>query len=170
MQNSKKCCPTCNASLEGRWEYITRGHLVLLTKLHKAIKKHNRNSIHLQKDMELTKNEYANFQKLRYNGLVAHAEETGCWLMTRRGAKFLKEEIDLPKGVLIFRNRIQKHHSTRVTIETILKGKEPYWLMKEDFDYETVDLVDFTLDPFEGLKFDEKGQGYIDFGDEDENE
>ena len=169
MQNSHLNCPTCDARLTGRWEYITRGHLTLLTKLHKAIKKHKRNSIHLQKDMELTKNEYANFQKLRYNGLVAHAVETGCWLLTRRGAKFLKQEIDLPKGVLIFRNRIQKYHTERVTIETILKGKEPYWLTKEDFDYESIDIVDFEIDRFEGIKFDEKGQGYIDF-DDDEND
>lgn len=166
MQNSVDYCPTCGANLKGRWEYITRGHLTLLTKLHKAIRKHNRNSVHLQKDMELTKNEYANFQKLRYNGLVAHAPETGCWLLTRRGANFLKEEIDLPRGVLIFRNRIQKYHSTRVTVQSILKGKEPYWLSKEDFVYETVDVIDYELDRYEAIKFDEKGQGRIDFGDD----
>lgn len=166
MQNSVKTCPTCDAKLEGRWENITRGHLTLLTKLHRAIKKHNRNSIHLQKDLELTKNEYANFQKLRYNGLVAHAKETGCWLLTRRGASFLKEEIDLPKGVLIFRNRIQKYATERVDIQKILKGKEPYWLTRADFTYETIDLIDYELDKFEGIKFDAKGQGRIDFGDD----
>lgn len=167
MQKSVKTCPTCNAKLEGRWEYITRGHLVLLTKLHKAVRKHNRNSIHLTKDMGLTNYQYNNFQKLRYNGLVAHAPETGCWLITKRGARFLKQEIDLPRGVLIFRNRIQKYHTTRVTVDTILKGKEPFWLTKEDFVYEAVDVIDYTLDPFEGIKFDAKGQGYIDFGDEE---
>jgi hypothetical protein len=116
--------------------------------------------------MELTKNEFANFQKLRYNGLAAHAPETGCWLLTRRGASFLKEEIDLPRGVLIFRNRIQKYHSTRVTVQSILKGKEPYWLTKADFDYEAVDVTDFELDRYEAIKFDEQGQGRIDFGDD----
>lgn len=170
QKNSKKCCPTCNASLEARWEYITKGHLRLLTLLHEAIKENNRNSIHLQKDLDLTKNQYANFQKLRYNGLVAHAEETGCWLMTRRGAKFLRQEIDLPKGVLIFRNRIQKYHNTRVTVETILKGDEPYWLKKGDFDYETMDIIDFELDTFDNIKFDDKGQGYFDFNDDYEDD
>jgi hypothetical protein len=165
MQNSVKTCPTCNAKLEGRWEYITRGQLTLLTKLHKAIKKFDRNSIHLQQDMDLTSNEYNNFQKLRYNGLVAHAKETGNWLLTTRGVRFLKQEINLPKGVLVFRNRIQKYDKRRVSIESILKGKEPYWLSREDFTYESIDTADFNLDKFEGIKFDDKGQGKIDFGD-----
>jgi hypothetical protein len=166
QKKSKKCCPTCNANLEARWEYITKGHLKLLTLLHEAIRENNRNSIHLQKDLDLTKNQYANFQKLRYNGLVAHAQETGHWLMTRRGAKFLRQEIDLPKGVLIFRNRIQKYHKTRATVQIILKGDEPYWLKKGDFDYETMDIVDYELDAFDNIGFNEKGQGYFDFGDE----
>jgi hypothetical protein len=165
MQNSVKTCPTCNAKLEGRWEYITRGQLTLLTKLHKAIKKFDRNSIHLQQDMDLTSNEYNNFQKLRYNGLVAHAKETGNWLLTTRGVRFLKQEINLPKGVLVFRNRIQKYDKRRVSIESILKGKEPYCLSREDCTYESIDTADFNLDKFEGIKFDDKGQGKIDFGD-----
>ncbi len=165
MQNSVKKCPTCNAKLEGRREYITRGQLTLLSKLHKAIKKFDHKSIHLQQDMDLTSNEYNNFQKLRYNGLVAHAKETGNWLLTTRGVRFLKQEIDLPKGVLVFRNRIQKYDKRRVTIASILNGKEPYWLSREDFTYETIDTVDFNLDKFEGIQFDEKGQGSIDFGD-----
>ena len=143
MKNSKKQnCPTCGASLLGRWEYISKGQLNTLAKFIKAVKDHNRNSIHLQDDIELTKNEYNNFQKLRYNGLVAHAADTGCWLITRRGANFLRGKIDLPKGVLIFRNRIQKYHKTRVTVESVYKNEDPYWLKAGDFEYETIDIVD----------------------------
>lgn len=166
MQKSKKeLCPTCGAKLVGRWEYITKGQLNVLAKFIKAVKKQDRNSIHLQKDIELTKNEYNNFQKLRYNGLVAHAEATGCWLITRRGAQFLRDEIDLPRGVLIFRNRIQKYHKKRVTVKTIYKNDDPYWFKAQDFDYETIDIVDYELDTFEAIVFDENGQGSINFGD-----
>jgi hypothetical protein len=163
MQNKKECCNYCGSSLVARWEYITKGQLKLLIKLHQAVKTKKINSIHLQKDIELTKNEYANFQKLRYNGLAAHSQDTGCWLITRRGAAFLKQEIDLPKGVLIFHNRIQKYHTNRVYFIDILNNEEPYWFTKEDFDYETIDVVDFELDKFQNIKFDEKGQGMLVF-------
>ena len=164
MENeAENNCKTCGAKLLGRWEYITKGQINTLTKFIKAVKLHNRNSIHLQDDIELTKNEYNNFQKLRYNGLVAHAFDTGCWLITRRGANFLRREIDLPKGVLIFRNRIQKYHTTKVTIESIYKNDEPYWFQATDFDYETVDIVDYELDKFDSIIFDEKGQGALNF-------
>ena len=156
-------CPTCNASLMGRWEYITKGHIKLLNKLHLAVKHYGRNSIHLQEDMNLTKNEYNNFQKLRYNGLIAHASRSGNWLITRRGAQFLQQKISLPKGVLIFRNRIQRYHSDQVTVSSILNGATPYYYHKSEFDYEVVDKVDFSLDRFNSIRFDLQGQGIIDF-------
>ena len=156
-------CPTCDAKLTGRWEYINKSQITLLNKLHKGINKFNRNSIHLQDDLYLTKNEYNNFQKLRYNGLVAHADGTGCWLMTRRGASFLKGEIHLPKGVLVFRNRIQKYATKRVNIKSVLKNDEPYYYKCNDFNYETVDILDFELDKMTGISFDINGQGTINF-------
>ena len=164
MQNQKPShCPTCDASLDGRWENITKSQITLLNKLHRGIKRFNRNSIHLQDDLNLTKNEYNNFQKLRYNGLVAHADATGCWLMTRRGASFLKGEIDLPKGVLVFRNRIQKYATKRVDIKSVLKNDEPYYYQAGDFDYQPVDVIDFKLDKMKGMSFDINGQGTINF-------
>ena len=163
------CCSTCGASLLGRWEYITKGQLNTLAKFRLSVIENDRNSIHLQKDIELTKNEYNNFQKLRYNGLVAHAPDTGCWLITRRGAQFLRGEIDLPKGVLIFRNRIQAYHKKRVTTVSIFKNEEPYWYKADDYDYEAIDIVDYELDKFDGIIFDEDGQGRLNFGDEEED-
>jgi hypothetical protein len=168
MKENKSICPTCGANLKGRWEYITEGQLNSLAKFLEAVKDHDRNSIHLQDDLDLTKNEYNNFQKLRYNGLVAHAPEKGCWLITRRGAQFLRNELDLPKGVLIFRNRIQKYHSTRVTLSDILASDDPYWLQKEDYEYETVDIVDYEIDKFDFIEFDKDGQGRINFGEEED--
>jgi len=163
MKNQEQCCPTCSASLTGRWEYITKGNITSLRKMLESVKRNDRNSIHLQDDLDLTKTEYANFQKLRYNGLVAHAQEKGCWLITSRGAQFLRNEIDLPKGVLIFRNRIQKYHRDRVTVQDIWDSNDPYWLQKEDFEYEAIDIIDFEIDRFEAITFDENGQGRINF-------
>ena len=110
MQNEKKVCPCCASSLEGRWEGISKGLVNSLIQFREAVLEKQENCVHLQKDVHLTKNQYNNFQKLRYHGLVAHAKDkitkeyiTGYWLLTRRGNLFIKNKIELSKEVLIFR-------------------------------------------------------------------
>lgn len=46
-----------------------------------------RRSINLQKDLNLTKNQYNNFQKLAYFGLVGHT--TNGWYPTEHGIEFV---------------------------------------------------------------------------------
>ena len=161
FKNPENYCPHCNAKLKGRWENITKGQLNMLAKFREAITVKNENSIHLQSDVNFSKNEYANFQKLRYSGLVAKCEVSAYWLLTKRGAAFLRNEIFLPKGVLVFRNRIQKYHEDKVNLMAVLKNNEPYWYKREDYVWETVDIIDFEIDAYDWIDFDKKGQGFL---------
>ena len=111
----KKICPCCGAKLTGRFERVSRGLANSLIKFRKQVVKNKVNKVHLANDLELSKNEYNNFQKLRYHGLIAHYKcketkefLTGYWLLTHRGNKFCKNELHVPKKLLIFRNKIDK--------------------------------------------------------------
>ena len=117
----------------------------------------------MQSDVNFSKNEYANFQKLRYSGLVAKCEKSAYWLLTKRGAAFLRNEIFLPKGVLVFRNRIQKYHEDKVNLMSVMKNNEPYWFKREDYVWDTVDIIDFQMDAYDWINFDRKGQGFLNF-------
>lgn len=158
------CCPQCNAKLSGRWENICKGQVNTLAKFRQAVIDKNENSVHLNKDIKLSHSEYTNFQKLRYNGLVAHSNEAGYWLLTRRGARFLRNEISIPKGVLIFRNKIQDYSTKIIDLKSILKNDEPYWFKKEDYEWEAIERFDFVLEKYDWIKFDKKGQGILNFG------
>ena len=80
--------------------------------------------------MNLSKNQYNNFQKLRYFGLIAHYYnkdeqrfESGQWVLTSRGNKFAKNEIEISKKVLIFRNKIRERSEEKVNLSQILKNE-----------------------------------------------
>jgi hypothetical protein len=56
-------------------------------------------------------NEYANFQKLRYHGLIAKVlvstgKSRDRWLITRRGWAFLRGEVTIPKWVVVQYNAL----------------------------------------------------------------
>jgi len=161
--NDNNLCSLCGAKLNARWENIKKGQITTLAIFRDAIIKKNRNSIHLQKDIKFTNSQFTNFQKLRYNGLVAHASDTGNWLLTRRGAQFLRNEIFIPKGVLIFRNKIQKYHIDKVNLLSILKNNEPYWFDIEDYELGFIDTIDYEMDGYDWIQFDAKGQGFLKF-------
>lgn len=56
-----------------------------------------RRPFNLQKDLDLTKNEYNNFQKLQYFGAVIKLKNG--WIPTGLGVGFLNGNISLPKKV-----------------------------------------------------------------------
>ena len=85
---------------------LTPGLVQILIKLIQAVKQKNKNEVHLQKDVDLTHNEYANAQKLRYFGLIAKTGNPGYWLITERGGKFLRNEIAVSYKVSTQNNHI----------------------------------------------------------------
>ena len=109
MENEK--CAHCGASMKIYKHSLTIGIVETLKKVALAIKTKGENDIHLQKEVELTNNQYNNFQKLRYFGLVHHVKKdgkvkAGRWLITRNGWEFLKGNMRIRRWTKTFRNQI----------------------------------------------------------------
>ena len=114
------------------WHTLSSGLVGTLRKFGNVVKPNN-NMIHLQKHLDLDKNEYNNFQKLQYFGLVAKLVfngelRRGHWAITEDGRKFLKHDISMPKRVETFRDRIVDRSTERVWISDFFGNlEEEYW-------------------------------------------
>lgn len=130
-------CPHCGASMKKYWHKITPGLVKTLVKVYKAVSAKRENAVS-KKDLSLTHSEYGNFQKLRFHGLIAKYKvdgewHKGDWLITHRGAQFLRGEIEIPEKVLTFRNKVEGHTDETVNIKNVM-ASEPYF--ETDFGYE----------------------------------
>lgn len=135
-------CDHCGARLSGRWERVTPGLVNMLIKFRQAIHAKGKNDVNPNRDCQMTHSELANFQKLRFHGLVAHVEEegeraSGRWLITRRGQDFLRGVVAIAPEVFIFRNQIEKRtDKDSVFLKDIFKKDMPYFDEIHDFKYE----------------------------------
>jgi len=141
--------------MKKHWHSLTPGLIKTLVKfrkevLNKRLAQFNR--VNPARDMNLSTNEYNNFQKLRYFGLVAKCKtdsgehESGYWLLTRNGNKFCKGLIQMPKKVQTFRNRLVDKSSERVDVKDVLKSETlPYF--EKDFDFDLADVMDVDVLP-----------------------
>lgn len=147
-------CPTCGQTLKEHGHRITPGLVGALRKFKQGVLDHGRNEIHLSHDLkgplELTHTEHANFQKLRFHGLVAKVFDKkgnrlqGFWLLTTNGNRFLKGELAIPKKVYTISNEVSRHSADLVTIRDVI-GSEPVF---EDInDIETTLLPVGTMTP-----------------------
>lgn len=137
-------CEYCGAALTKYWHKLTPVLVDSLIEAHKAVVRNNEN--HFEKaDLQLSHSQYGNFQKLRFHGLIAKFKEDdglgrkvwrrGHWLITKRGAAFLKGEEDIPYQVQTFRNRVVDHDSRNVNIKDVI-GNVPYLESFADFERE----------------------------------
>lgn len=127
-----KICECCGQKIRGRWESLSKGLVRDLIKLYSKVVETQKNEVHLQRDLDLTKNQYNNFQKLRYFGLsVKVKEKPGYWLLTRRGADFLTKGEKISKKVYVSNNQITEHSVEK--IGAIDMVGYPMWLKKEDY-------------------------------------
>ena len=147
-----KKCEYCNASLKEYWHSLTPGLIKTLFKFVKAVKEKGVNEIHLQTEVELTKSEYNNFQKLRFHALVAKVKredqthKTGYWLITARGGQFLRGEIEIPYSVRTFRNRIVGYSDRQISIKEF--RNKLLWF-ETDFDFEIFEGDVISRVPYE---------------------
>jgi len=81
----------------------------------------------LQQDLELTKNQYNNFQKLQYFKLV-HRDEQG-WTPTHKGTAFVKMECSCQDTVATMGKEIL--NGNHPAWET--HAKAPRWIMADQF-------------------------------------
>lgn len=85
---------------------------------------------HLQKDLDLTKNQYANFQKLKYWGLVKQVKDkAGYWIVTQHGIAFANNVVKVPKNIFTFNNQVVRSEGPMVCIDELTdlwKNRESY--------------------------------------------
>ncbi len=124
MENT---CPHCGAKMK-EWKHrLTPGLVSCLSKAIEFVHANNRNEFHLQRDLDLSKTEFANFQKLRYFALVAQVEgKDGYWLITSHGGAFLRNTKGIPEWVKTYRNKIQSKSNVLVFYQDF-KYKVPYF-------------------------------------------
>lgn len=70
----------------------------------------NFNEIHIRRDLMLTRDEWTNFSKLQYLGLVTQwlksgKKRRGYWAITERGVKFLQGTLKIQQGVETFNRK-----------------------------------------------------------------
>lgn len=129
-------CPHCGAGMKSFYHTLTPGLVNSLIKAIQFVHGAGKNRFHTQRDLKLSHNEAANFQKLRFHALVAHAEKnerSGYWLITARGGQFLRGEIAVPRRVKTFRNHITGHDIILTKISDF-RGKVTEF--EKDFAYE----------------------------------
>lgn len=156
--NSNLYCDHCGAKMLVQTHRLTPGIVHALRKFALAVFEKGKNEVHLTQDMTdprfcLTKNEYNNFQKLRYFALVAKVRESdgvikkGYWLLTRRGSLFLKNKTEVSISVKTYRNEVRHDLEGEVKKVSIAKYKNKIPEFQSDFGFEILDGNVFTYKP-----------------------
>ena len=116
----KKVCEHCGARM------MEHRH-VLSTPLVRALRKIAAftNAVNLQA-LNLSRNEWDNFQKLRYWGLVEKARRPdgtrmrGYWYLTNKGRRFLAGQEVVPGVVWTYRGDFVRHEAGHVSVFDLL--------------------------------------------------
>lgn len=129
-------CPHCGANMKAFWHTLNSGLVGILIEAIQFVRANNKNEFHLQKDLHLTVNQFSNFTKLRFHGLVAKVEgKAGYWLITKKGGEFLRGELSVPARVKTFRNRVKEHSEDTIHIRD-LKYKFPAFESEYAYEYQ----------------------------------
>lgn len=118
----KKLCPHCGASMMEYKHSINVGLIAGLVRLHRHGKPVN------LKHLNLTRNQWDNFQKLRYWDLVTPtadpdgSKKGGTWRLTMKGASFVMGKIAVPRSVWTYRGRKLRYEGSFVKIHDIDEG------------------------------------------------
>jgi hypothetical protein len=142
-----KKCQHCEADLSFTPHRLSAMMVEALFKLRAAVRHYGRNSIHIRDEMydakgapfELTTDQWSNFGKLRYFGLAHHADKenprSGSWLLTDRGAAFLRGEIAVPRKVYTFRGHPVDDPPERVKSVHILEYRKELPSFETYYDF-----------------------------------
>lgn len=101
----------------------------------------NHKGCNLQKNLDLTKNQYNNFQKLQYFNLAVRKDDG--WYPTQAGVQFLEGDITIEMPVATFgREILRSYHEawdtakTRPRLVHISQIKNYSWKKREDYQEE----------------------------------
>lgn len=129
-------CEHCGARMSRYWHKLTPGLITTLVKVYTAVVENQINLVH-KSELDLDHSEYGNFQKLRFHALIAkHRVDgkwiSGTWVITKRGADFLKGIIKVPDRVKTYRNKVEAHSDRLVNVAEVMRSN-PYWEEHSDF-------------------------------------
>lgn len=128
-------CEHCGHTSRPRKETLSLGLVESLKLMHAAVKSKKRNEFSFDHDVKWDYTRIANFQKLRYHGLIHHVKnfdgsiKSGYWLITTTGLEFLKNKKSIPKNVYVNENRIIAYGATQVRVSDFYSEfyPEEYW-------------------------------------------
>lgn len=158
-------CPSCFRDARAYTFTLNANLVKILQKIYGAIVLKGENDIHLDKDtegtdFELKYSQRSNVTILRFHGLVAKVRDengkqtAGHWLITRRGASFLKGNISIPVKVRTFDNHVTDHSPEMVSFRDVMK-EAPQNLPIVDFiDYEIANETELTKRAEQATMFD----------------
>jgi len=134
---NEEYCELCGGRIREYYHRITPGLTKSLVKCYEYVSSMGTNLFKMA-DLKLDHSEYGNFNKLRFHGLIAKHKVNGEiqnreWVITRRGADYLKGNIQIPARVKTYKNRVIDHDEEMVTVTQVMKS-EPYWENKFEFD------------------------------------
>jgi hypothetical protein len=138
-------CHYCGASLKKYFHKLTPGLIFTLAKIYKKVSDKKENIVRMQ-ELDLNHSEYGNFQKLRFHALIAKYKINGVWkkgewLLTKRGAEFLKGQIEIPFRVQTFRNKIVAYDIKKVFLVDV--AGPVYWFEGYESFKNQLDFVEF---------------------------
>lgn len=86
-------------------------------------------------ELDITRNQWTNFQKLRYWGLVEKkrnpdGSSTGCWYVTEIGKRFINNQIQCPKIVWTFRGEFARFEAGDIYFNEIY---DPHYRDRRDY-------------------------------------
>ncbi len=124
------CCTTCGAKIVEYKHSLVPGIVSALRTLYATTK----DPINLNA-LNLTRNQWDNFQKLKYWDLVKQVggKKSGIWQITTVGIQFVEERITLQKSVWTYRGEVRRSSGHTVSINDI-KVKEEGRAYQRDYE------------------------------------
>jgi len=150
-KREKRCCPTCGASMVEYKHGLSKALVEGLVRLFRQRKPVNLSVL------SLTRNQWDNFQKLRYWDLVAKYREDGgvpgkggVWTITSKGIDFVLGRIIVPRHVWTYRGERRRYDGADIGISDVWKGAMPDYEFMSDYAKKAVSVVPDTSKEQEG--------------------
>ncbi len=106
MAKYTEVCECCGAKKNLYQHKLNKAMVSALAQLYKK-----NSPVNLQKDLTLTKNQYNNFQKMQYMGLVEGLGSSALWRITDKGVKFITGRISIcDSGFSFGKETLQYNH------------------------------------------------------------
>lgn len=146
-------CPQCGAAMKEWWQRLTPGIVRLLFEAIRIVKSKNENLI-LNSEI-IKKPADVNFYKLRYFGLIQPQKDEGQnaipghWILTTNAGRFLRGEIEMPRRVKTFRNRLIEKDEQTIPVK-FFYNRYP--------EFDSHDAFQYDIHPIDGHLTKQKSQ------------